>query len=155
METDNISQPSPTKSERSSSSSQPAAQHKSPKRASQGNLVSPGRLTEGQVNKLRRDIQITERHLEVFSELLAEVVPGEAHPEDVSLLTEVSRTSQEMQARIMELVSLVQDRNITAQLLDINDKINNEMVRFERFLSKCEKVGDRPDAEVWLLKGGD
>ena len=116
--------------------------------ASQGSFVSLGRLTEGQVNKLRRDIEITERHVEVFTELLAEVVPGQAHPEDVALLTEVSRTSEEMQGRIMELVSVVQDRHITAQLLEINDKINNEMIRYERYLSKCKKLGHGKDPEV-------
>ena len=105
-------------------------------------------MSEGQLKKLRRDIEITERHLEVFTELLAEVVPGQEHPEDVSLLTEVSRTSEEMQGRIMELVSLVQDRQITAQLLDINDKINNEMLRYERYLSKCKKLGHSKDPEV-------
>ena len=110
--------------------------------------MSLGRLTEGQLKKLRRDIQITERHLEVFSELLSEVVPGQEHPEDVSLLTEVGRTSQEMQGRIMELVSVLQDRQIIAQLLDINDKINNEMLRYERYLSKCKKLGHGKDPEV-------
>ena len=143
-------QPSPTRSERSvssSSSSQKVKEVISPKRVSQ-TLVSPGRLTEGQVKKVRRDIEITERHLEVFTELLAEAVPGQTHHEDESLMTEVSKTSQEMQARIMELVSLVQDRSITAQLLEINDKINNEMVRYERYLSKCKKLGDGKDPEV-------
>ena len=111
--------------------------------------MSVGRLTERQLKKLRRDIQITERHLEVFSELLSEVVPGQEHPEDVSLLTEVGRTSQEMQGRIMELVSVVQDRHITAQLLEINDKINNEMIRYERYLSKCKKLGHGKDPEAF------
>ena len=118
------------------------------KQDSRGSFVSLGRLTEGQLKKLRRDIQITERHLEVFSELLSEVVPGQEHPEDVSLLTEVGRTSQEMQGRIMELVSVLQDRQIIAQLLDINDKINNEMLRYERYLTKCKKLGHGKDPEV-------
>ena len=111
--------------------------------------MSVGKLTERQLKKLRRDIEITERHMEVFSELLSEVVPGQEHPEDVSLLTEVGRTSQEMQGRIMELVSILQDRQIIAQLLDINDKINNEMLRYERYLSKCKKLGHgKKDPEV-------
>ena len=122
----------------------PSIRHKD----SRGSFVSLGRLTEGQLKKLRRDIQITERHLEVFSELLSEVVPGQEHPEDVSLLTEVGRTSQEMQGRIMELVSVLQDRQIIAQLLDINDKINNEMLRYERYLTKCKKLGHGKDPEV-------
>ena len=36
-----------------------------------------GKLTSDQVSKLSRDIQITQRHLAVFSELLTELVPGQ------------------------------------------------------------------------------
>ena len=70
----------------SSSSSQnikppaPAVTGSRHKQDSQGSFVSLGRLTEGQLKKLRRDVEITERHLEVFSELLSEVVPGQVVP---------------------------------------------------------------------------
>ena len=175
-------QPSPSRSEKSVSSSSSSQNIKPPppppvvtqssqnlQQHSRASFVSVGKLTERQLKKLRRDLEITERHLEVFSELLSEVVPGQVvppssspplcqcvdnnisqeHPEDVSLLTEVGRTSQEMQGRIMELVSIVQDRQIIAQLLDINDKINNEMLRYERYLSKCQKLGHgKKDPEV-------
>jgi len=45
------------------------------------------KLSSGQLNKLNRDIQITQRHLEVFSELLSEIIPGQEHPEDVEMLS--------------------------------------------------------------------
>ena len=60
----------------------------------------------------------------------------------------MGRTSQEMQGRIMELLSILQDRQIIAQLLEINDKINNEMLRYERYLSKFKKLGHGKDPEV-------
>ena len=55
----------------------PAVTQEHHKKLSRGSFVSVGRLTERQLKKLRRDIEITERHLEVFSELLSEVVPGQ------------------------------------------------------------------------------
>ena len=82
-------QPSPSRSEKSLSSSSSSQNIKPPapavtgsrhKQDSQGSFVSLGRLTEGQLKKLRRDVEITERHLEVFSELLSEVVPGQVVP---------------------------------------------------------------------------
>ena len=105
-------QPSPTRSEKSVSSSSSSSQNIKPappppavtqephKKLSRGSFVSVGRLTERQLKKLRRDIEITERHLEVFSELLSEVVPGQVghplppplSPLPDSVLTSISRS---------------------------------------------------------------
>ena len=35
-----------------------------------------------------------------------------------------------IQARILELISLVQHRELTASLLDLNDQMNNQLLRF-------------------------
>jgi len=69
----------------------------------------------------------------VFNELLSELTPGEEHPEDRRLLHDVSGTCREMQARILELIGLVQHRELTASLLDLNDQMNNQLLRFERY----------------------
>merc|ERR1719237_1223912 len=71
--------------------------------------------------------------MEVFNELLSELTPGEEHPEDRRLLHDVSGTCREMQARILELIGLVQHRELTASLLDLNDQMNNQLLRFERY----------------------
>ena len=34
------------------------------------------------------------------------------------------------QARILELIGLVQHRELTASLLDLNDQMNNQLLRF-------------------------
>jgi len=73
-----------------------------------------GKLTSDQVSKLGRDIQITQRHLAVFSELLSELVPGQEHPEDLEMLVGVAATSHEMQDRVMELLGAVNSPEITA-----------------------------------------
>jgi len=99
----------------------------------QARVPPSGQLTEGQVRKLERDLQIAQRNMEVFNELLSELTPGEEHPEDRRLLHDVSGTCREMQARILELIGLVQHRELTASLLDLNDQMNNQLLRFERY----------------------
>ena len=38
--------------------------------------------------------------------------------------------TQLIQARILELIGLVQHRELTASLLDLNDQMNNQLLRF-------------------------
>merc|ERR1719206_984349 len=92
-----------------------------------------GKLTEDQVKKLKQDLEITQSNLDIFNELLTELRPGEEHPEDKKLLDEVSATCSEMQARMLELIGVVENRELTSILLDVNDNMNNQMLRFERY----------------------
>lgn len=96
-------------------------------------LVLSGRLSESQTKKLERDLDITERNLQVFSELLSELSPGEEHAEDRELLLGVAASCKEMQNRVMELLEIVENRELTQRLLDVNDTMNNHFLRFERY----------------------
>ena len=110
------------------------------------------KLSSRQLEKLKRDIAITQRHVEVFSELLSELVPGQEHPEDVALLRQVAGNTQEMQVRVMELVSqVVEHQDITVILLEINDKMNSEMARYQRYSAKSANKSAVKDPEVDLL----
>ena len=114
-----------------------------------------GKLTTDQISKLDRDIQITQRHLAVFSELLSELVPGQEHPEDLEMLVGVAATSHEMQDRVMELLGAVNSPEITAALLDINDKMNSEMERYKRYRAKCaNRAASKKDPEVFKKEFG-
>ena len=42
------------------------------------------------------------------------------------------------QARILELIGLVQHRELTASLLDLNDQMNNQLLRFLNQLTSSE-----------------
>jgi hypothetical protein len=121
----------PPSSASSSSSSSLGSRARPQPRSPAGALpvVPSGHLTEGQLLKLERDLAIAQRNMEVFSELMTEMVPGEEHPEDRRLLLDVSATCREMQARVLELVGVVQHRELTASLLDINDQMNNQLLR--------------------------
>ena len=53
-----------------------------------------------------------------------------------------------MQARVLELIGIVQHREITASLLDINDNMNNELLRFERYMNNCGEKSKVKDPEA-------
>ena len=38
-----------------------------------------------------------------------------------------------MQTRVLDLIGVVEDRELTSILLDINDNMNNQLLRFERY----------------------
>jgi len=118
------------------------------KKSQASRLAASGILTQGQAKKLERDLEITQRNLEVFSELLSELKPGQEHPEDKKLLLDVSKTCKEMQVRVLELIGIVQHREITATLLDINDNMNNEILRFERYMNNCGEKSKVKDPEA-------
>lgn len=137
---------SPTHSNNSRKTSSQSSMEVRPRRIPRG-----GKLTSDQVSKLGRDIQITQRHLAVFSELLSELLPGQEHPEDLEMLVGVAATSQEMQDRVVELLGAVQGSpEITAALLDINDKMNSEMERYKRYRAKCaNRAASKKDPEAF------
>ena len=54
-----------------------------------------------------------------------------------------------MQARILELIGLVQHRELTASLLDLNDQMNNQLLRFLNQLTSSEYS---KTLQVWALQ---
>ena len=95
--------------------------------------MSVGRLSDDQIQKLKQDIEIAGVNIDIFNELLTELTPGQEHPEDKQLMVDLSVTCQEMQRRVVELLSVVENRELTSLLLDINDNINNQLLRYERY----------------------
>ena len=49
------------------------------------------------------------------------------------MLEEVSAACKEMQIRVLDLIGVVENRELTSILLDVNDNMNNQMLRFERY----------------------
>jgi len=86
-----------------------------------------------QVTKVRQDLGITQQNMAVFSEMLAELTPGQEHPEDRSLFAELHATCRAMQTRLVELIDQVQDDSLTAELLEVNDDMNNLFLRYDRY----------------------
>lgn len=76
---------------------------------------------------------MTQTNMTILSDMLTELRPGQEHPEDRQLLEQLHGTCRAMQTRIVELIGAVEDDKLTADLLEINDNMNNLFLRYERF----------------------
>ncbi|XP_018901199.1 target of Myb1 membrane trafficking protein isoform X2 [Bemisia tabaci] len=136
-----------------------------PKRGSAHQHVSaaPGShmLTPEQMVKLQSELDLVNGNMTVLNEMLTELTPGKEHPSDIQLLEELYGTCRAMQERLAELISRLANDELTAELLRINDLLNNLFLRYNRFVSNREgvrgegegaksKVKDEPDALIDL-----
>ncbi|CAA9995235.1 unnamed protein product [Nesidiocoris tenuis] len=90
-------------------------------------------LTPEQLTKLRSDLDILQTNMAVFGEMLNEMTPGNEHPSDIQLFNELHTTLLAMQERLVELLSRLSNDEMTADLLRINDHLNNLFLRYSRY----------------------
>lgn len=85
--------------------------------AMHGELVvpTPVQLTPEAAQKLKSELDIVQRNMHVFGEMLNELEPGYEHPRDWDLLQELLKTCHAMQTRIVELVDKVSNEQITSE----------------------------------------
>ncbi|XP_064419408.1 target of Myb1 membrane trafficking protein isoform X2 [Latimeria chalumnae] len=126
--------------QRSSSVTRPAAQETAPAVAAEG-PISP---SPEQVAKLRSELEVVSSNVKVMSEMLAEMVPGQADPSDLELLQELNRTCRAMQQRVLELIPQVAHEQVTEELLHTNDDLNNVFLRYDRF-ERCRTGQNVPN----------
>ncbi|XP_074127626.1 target of Myb1 membrane trafficking protein isoform X1 [Sminthopsis crassicaudata] len=89
--------------------------------------------TPEQIGKLRSELEVVNGNVKVMSEMLTELVPGQAEASDLELLQELNRTCRAMQQRVLELIPRVLNEQLTEELLLVNDNLNNVFLRHERF----------------------
>ena len=82
-------------------------------------------MSPEQVQKIRGDLGVTQTNMTILSDMLAELSPGQEHQEDRQLLEQLHGTCRAMQTRVVELIGGVEDDKLTADLLEINDNMNN------------------------------
>jgi len=122
---------SPTKSAGSRPHSRAkSAEHS--KRLQAARRVLSGQISQRQIVKINEDLLRAEESIEVLNELLQEVGPQQ-DPEDVALMLEVANNCKEMQARILQLVQVLEHRETVQRLLVVNDNFNNIFIRFDRY----------------------
>nr|CAD7437498.1 unnamed protein product [Timema bartmani] len=97
----------------------------------------PTTLTADQLGKLQGELDVVQGNMVVLSEMLSELTPGKEHSSDLELLQELHGTCQSMQSRLVELIGKLANDEITAELLRVNDELNN---LFLRFLTTNERV---------------
>ncbi|XP_073842532.1 TOM1-like protein 2 isoform X2 [Musca autumnalis] len=90
-------------------------------------------LTQEQITKLHSELEIVSMNLSILGEMLTELRPGQEDPDDYQLLNDLTATCKEMQSRIVDLIGRVTDDELTAELLRINDELNNMFLRHQRY----------------------
>ncbi|BFF97377.1 TOM1-like protein 2 [Drosophila madeirensis] len=93
----------------------------------------PLHLTPEQGAKLRSELEIVSNNMAILSEMLSVLKPGQESTDDYALLNELTSTCKEMQSRIVDLIGRVQDDELTAEFLRINDELNNLFLRHQRY----------------------
>ena len=95
--------------------------------------------------KIRSELDVVESNMKVMNEMLTELTPGEEHPEDAQLLQELNETCRAMQQRVVALISQINNDELTADLLRINDELNSLFLRYGKYQrSRNSKVKDSP-----------
>ncbi|XP_064547375.1 TOM1-like protein 2 isoform X2 [Drosophila montana] len=95
--------------------------------------TGPLHLTPEQAAKLRSELEIVSNNMSILAEMLSVMKPGQEGPDDYALLNELTATCKEMQSRIVDLIGRVQDDELTAEFLRINDELNNLFLRHQRY----------------------
>ncbi|RZC36488.1 VHS and/or GAT domain containing protein [Asbolus verrucosus] len=111
--------------------------------------VSSGFLTLEQGAKLQSQLDVVQSNMNVLGEMLREIKPGNEQPDELELLQvgftfnnfqkirflfqELHVTCQSMQERLVELISKLSNDELTAELLCINDDLNNLFIRYSRW----------------------
>ncbi|XP_077460625.1 target of Myb1 membrane trafficking protein [Stigmatopora argus] len=93
----------------------------------------PGALTAAQKNKLQQEILRVKGNLNVMSEMLNELKPGQSEQDDTELLQQLYSVCKNMQTRVVELIPQLVDEGLIEELLVVNDDLNNAFIRYERF----------------------
>ncbi|TMW51203.1 hypothetical protein DOY81_003739 [Sarcophaga bullata] len=95
--------------------------------------AGPTQLSPEQIAKLHSELEIVSVNMSIMGEMLTELKPGQENPDDYQLLTDLTATCKEMQSRIVDLIGRVTDDELTAELLRINDELNNLFLRHQRY----------------------
>lgn len=101
-----------------------------------GQLVQ---LNEQQMAKLQSELDVVQGNMRVLSEMLAYFTSPEQssnqQPDsaDLELLTELHSTCKAMQERVVDLIGKLAHDELTAELLRINDELNNLFLRYSRY----------------------
>ncbi|XP_015373660.1 PREDICTED: TOM1-like protein 2 [Diuraphis noxia] len=112
---------------------------------------------QDQLNKLNSDLELVRGNMTVLNEMLSELVPGKEDESDVQLLTDLYTTCKAMQERIVELLAKLSDGELTEQLLQVNDDLNNLFLRYSRYEknreAECSSVDGPSIKTTDLLQG--
>ncbi|XP_060832443.1 TOM1-like protein 2 isoform X1 [Bombus pascuorum] len=96
-------------------------------------------LNEQQMAKIQSELDVVQGNMRVLSEMLAYFTSSDQNnsqqpdPADLGLLTELHSTCKAMQERVVDLIGKLAHDEMTAELLRINDELNNLFLRYSRY----------------------
>ncbi|XP_035908176.1 TOM1-like protein 2 isoform X2 [Anopheles stephensi] len=96
-------------------------------------MPPPSSMSQDQIAKLQSELDIVAMNMSILGEMLTELKPGQEDAADYKLLTDLTATCREMQSRIVDLIGKVQHDELTAELLRLNDELNNLFLRHARY----------------------
>lgn len=111
-----------------------------------------GALSVEQRGKLQSELDVVQSNMLVFGEMLNEMKPGSAQQDEIELLQELNATLHDMQERLMELINkLANNDELTADLLRINDDLNNLFLRYSRWEKNKEGASNNSQSASTIL----
>jgi hypothetical protein len=136
---------------------QPPPQHRSPHHdaADAPHPSASGGISPDQIAKLQSELDIVSMNMTILSEMLTELKPNQEAPGDYRLMIDLVATCKEMQARVVDLIGKINNDEFTAELLRINDELNNLFLRHQRYEKNRDPktASERPSAILGAAMG--
>jgi hypothetical protein len=118
-------------------------------------VTGPVAATPEQLAKLRSELDVVNSNLTVLRDLLSGLSPGQESADELQLLQQLFATSKEMQSRVLELVPIITNEEVTYELLFVNDELNNTFEKYNRYMTNRNSRGESSAAATASASSGN